>query len=291
VVTLSWHGQSIEWLKNPGKDGVLWETFLVEKNGNYECGDIHDVNGDGIAKEIVPHTQTTHWFALEKKADGMQGLVKHTVSSEKFDYGIGVGDVNGDGRPDFLRPSAWFEAPEKPDGEWKRHAWSLGSPNGKTEHTPQILVYDVNGDGRNDVITSSAHRYGIFWYEQLEGTDQWKQHVIDQSWTQAHSLVLVDLDGDGQPELVTGKRFRAHNGSDPEANAPSCVYWYKFQRQPDKTVTWKRNTITENEGVGAGMAIYPIDIDNDGDIDLITTGKYGGPVIFENLTKTKTATP
>ncbi|MDR1384391.1 MAG: VCBS repeat-containing protein [Planctomycetaceae bacterium] len=167
VVTLSWHGQSIEWLKNPGKDGVLWETFLVEKNGNYECGDIHDVNGDGIAKEIVPHTQTTHWFALEKNKDGKQGLVKHTVSSEK--YGIGVGDVNGDGRPDFLRPTAWFEAPAKPDGEWIRHAWSLGGLNGKTEHTPQILVYDVNGDGRNDVITSSAHRYGIFWYEQLGG--------------------------------------------------------------------------------------------------------------------------
>ncbi|MDR1485956.1 MAG: VCBS repeat-containing protein [Planctomycetaceae bacterium] len=285
VVTLSWHGQSIEWLKNSGKNGGLWEKFLVEKNGHFECGDLHDVNGDGKIDEIVPHAQTTFWLAVEKKSDGTKGLVKHLVNTEKINYGTGVGDINGDGRRDFLRPTAWFEAPQKADGQWIRHAWSLGSPDGKTEHTPQILVHDINGDGRNDVITSSAHRYGIFWYEQLKEKDKWKQHVIDKSWTQAHSLALVDLDNDGFPELVTGKRFRAHNGGDPEANAPLCVYWYKFQRQPDGSVTWKRNTITENEGVGAGMAIYPIDIDGDGDIDLVTTGKYGGPVIFENITK------
>ncbi|MDR2644309.1 MAG: VCBS repeat-containing protein [Planctomycetaceae bacterium] len=289
VVTLSWHGQSIEWLKNSGKDSGLWEKFLVEKNGNFECGDFYDVNGDGKANEIVPYAQTTFWLSVEKKSDGTQGLVKHQVSTERIDYGSGVGDVNGDGRPDFLRPSAWFEAPSKPDGKWIRHAWSLGSPNGKTEHTAQILVYDINGDGRNDVLASSAHRYGIFWYEQLEEKDKWKQHTIDKSWTQAHSLALVDLDGDGLPELVTGKRFRAHNGADPEANAPLCVYWYKFKRQPDGSVEWQRNVITENEGVGAGMAIYPVDIDGDGDIDLVTTGKYGGPVIFENVTKNKSS--
>jgi hypothetical protein len=285
VVTLSWHGKSIEWLKNPGKDGVLWEKFLVEKNGNFESGDFFDVNGDGKANEIVPHAQTTFWLNVEKKPDGTQGLVKHQVSTEKLHYGAGVGDVNGDGRPDILRPAAWFEAPSKSDGQWLRHAWSLGSLDGKSEHTPQILVYDINGDGRNDVITSSAHRYGIFWYEQLEGKDKWKQHVIDKSWTQAHSVVLVDLDGDRVPELVTGKRFRAHNGNDPEADAPLCVYIYKFQRQPNGNVEWKRIAITENEGIGAGMAIYPVDIDADGDIDLVTTGKYGGPVIFENITK------
>ncbi|MDR2171430.1 MAG: VCBS repeat-containing protein [Planctomycetaceae bacterium] len=289
VVTLSWHGKSIEWLKNPGKNknDALWEKFLVEKNGNYESGDFFDVNGDGKFDEIVPNSLTTAWYAVEKKSDGTQGLVKRQVNNEKIDFGVGVGDINGDGRPDFVRPKAWFEAPAKTDGEWIRHPLSLGGLDGKTEHTAQILVYDVNGDGRNDIITSSAHRYGIFWYEQLKEKDQWKQHVIDKSWTQAHSLTLVDLDGNKIPELVTGKRFRAHNGGDPESNAPLCVYYYNFQRNPNNNITWKRNKITENENIGAGMVIHAIDIDNDNDIDLITTGKYGGPIIFENITKKK----
>ncbi|MDR0391908.1 MAG: VCBS repeat-containing protein, partial [Planctomycetaceae bacterium] len=163
VVTLSWHGKCIEWLKNPGIDKIdsLWEKFLVDKNGNFESGDLFDVNGDGKKNEIVPHAQTTFWLNVEKKPDGTQGLVKHIVSTEKSHYGAGVGDINGDGKPDFIRPTAWFEAPQKPNDEWIKHPLSLGSPDGQSEHTPQILVYDINGDGRNDIITSSAHRYGI----------------------------------------------------------------------------------------------------------------------------------
>ena len=79
-----------------------------------------------------------------------------------------MGDINGDGRPDIIRPGAWFEAPADPrNGKWIEHPLALGGKDGKAEHTPQIWVYDVNGDGLNDIITSSAHGYGIFWYEQV----------------------------------------------------------------------------------------------------------------------------
>lgn len=289
IVTLSWHGQKVEWLKNPGKNGKegdMWEKFTVMENGPYEMGDLWDISGDGKANDMLPNPLQTYWFSLEKKEDGTQGLVKHLVSDEEITYGSGVGDVNGDGRNDILRPGAWFEAPEDPkNGEWIRHPLSVGGADGATDHTPQILVYDVNGDGRNDIITSSAHGYGIYWYEQLEGEDQWKQHVIDKSWSQAHALTLVDLDGDGQMELVAGKRFRAHNGHDPGATEPLCVYWYKIKKDADGNVTWERNTITEGEGIGAGMVIHAVDINGDGKIDLVTVGKYGGPVIFENVTE------
>ena len=109
----------------------------------------------------------------------------HVVSEKRCDFGGGVGDINGDGRPDIIRPNAWFEAPaDLRNGAVEGASRSSWEPRtARPTHTPQILVYDVNGDGLNDIITSSAHGYGIFWYEQVrKGAEiTWKQHLIDDT--------------------------------------------------------------------------------------------------------------
>ena len=76
------------------------------------------------------------------------------------------------------------------DGAWQEHPLALGSLEGdQPDHTPQILVLDVNGDGLNDILTSSAHKYGIFWYQQIRkgGAISFKEHLIDDSWSQPRS--------------------------------------------------------------------------------------------------------
>lgn len=288
VVACSWHGKQSEWYRNPGRftDGD-WAMQVIEKNGNYECGDLWDIDGDGKANEVLPHTQQTVWYEAGKDADGKHGPLIHLVSDQKMAYGGGVGDVNGDGRPDIVRPNGWFEAPADPrTGKWKLHPLNLASENGKRPgHTPQICVYDVNADGRADLITSIAHKHGIYWYEQQErdGKITWKQHVIDKSWSQPHSITLADLDGDGDLDMVTGKRFMAHNGGDPGAHDELVVYWYELQRGP--APKWIRHTLSRGEGVGSGMNVPVVDMDNDGDLDVVTCSKAGGPVWFENKLK------
>ena len=283
VVSCNWHGKAIEWYRNPGKPGVEWKATLIERNGFFEHGELWDIDGDGKAREVLPGVTGTWWYEL----DGKGGFVKHMVSPTRYDWGVGCGDVNGDGRPDLLRPGAWFEAPADPrKGTWKRHPLAVGCrEEGKPEHTPQILVYDVNADGLNDIVTSSAHRYGIFWYQQIRtgGEPRWKQHLIDDSWTQAHALALADLDGDGDLDLVTGKRYKAHNGKDPEGTKPPGVYWYELR--PGRTTAWVRHTITFDQGIGAGLNIPVVDLDADGDLDIVVTGKWGGPAWFENRLK------
>jgi hypothetical protein len=284
VVSCSWHGMQIEWYRNPGDAEGDWPVALVEKNGNFEHGELWDVDGDGKKLEIVPGVTGTWWYEIGTLADGTRGLVKRMVSPKPYNWGVGVGDVNGDGRPDLLRPDAWFEAPADPRaGEWVEHPLAVGSLEaGKADHTPQIVVYDVNADGLNDLITSSAHGYGIFWYEQTKqgGQIAWKQHLIDKSWTQAHSITLADFDHDGDLDFVTGKRFMAHNGNDPDEFAPLGVYWYELRRGP--APEWVKHVISYDEGIGSGMNIPVEDLDGDGDLDIVVTGKWGGPVWFEN---------
>lgn len=286
VLSCSWFRSNMTWHRNTGPGGGLWPETQIEKNGNFESGDLWDITGQGKAVHILPHVPQTMWFEFAPGPDGKRSLARHMVSDKRMTYGGGVGDVNGDGRPDILRPNAWFEAPADPrNDQWKEHPLSLGARDGKTADTPQIWTYDVNGDGLNDIITGSAHGYGLFWYEQVRQGDQtkWKQHVIDDTWTQVHAITLADIDGDGVLDIVTGKRFMAHNGGDPDEYGPLGVYWYKLERGP--VPKWTKHAITYNEGIGAGLNIVVVDLDGDGDLDIVTTGKYGGPVWFENKRK------
>lgn len=288
VVTASWFGKKAEWLKNPGPSGNgLWERFLVEENGNYECGDLADIDGDGKMNEVLPAVLHTCWYEPGVLPDGSKGVIVHAVSDKPMAWGVGYGDVNEDGRPDILRPDAWFEAPADPrGGVWTEHPLNIGGKKeGKPDHTAPILVYDVNADGLADIVTSIAHDYGIFWYEQgkKDGETTWTRHLIDDTWSQSHSHGLADFDGDGDLDLVTGKRFMAHNGGDPGEFEPLGVYWYELERGPQPV--WKKHILSYNEGIGSALNLVVSDLDADGDPDIVVTGKWGGPVWFENMLK------
>ncbi len=273
IVSCGWFCKCLRWYRNQLPKTDAWPETVVDKGANHETGELVDIDGDGKANEILVHVKETVWYD--------RGLTKHVISTNSMAFGGGVGDLNGDGRPDVLRPNAWFEAR---NGKWIEHKWTglaegLGAKDGKVEHTPQILLFDVNGDGRKDIITSSAHKYGIFWYEQTKSG--WVQHLIDDTWTQAHSLALADIDGCGVPELITGKRFMAHNGKDPDEFGKLCVYYYKLQRAPE--LKWTKHVISYDEGIGSGLNLCVADMNGDGRLDVIVTGKWGGPVWFENL--------
>ena len=92
-------------------------------------------------------------------------------------------------------------------------------------------------------------------------------------------MKLVDLDGDGQPELLTGKRYRGHSGNDPGSYDPLVIYYYKINR---KTTKFTRYAISVNGTAGAGTQFVTADFDQDGDIDIATAGKTGVH-FFENL--------
>lgn len=284
ILSAGWFSKTSFWFENTiGKEG-LWPVHVIEKLGNHETGMLLDITGDGVAAEFVPVAREATWYEMVQDAAGAFVFKKYPITPKPMQLGLGVGDINGDGYPDVLYPSAWFQAPANArTGTWIEHPLSLGGPSNTVDHTANILVFDVNKDGLNDIITSTAHKYGIWWYEQKRdaaGTISWIQHLIDNTWSQAHYLLLADIDNDGNKELITGKRFMAHNGKDPDEYGPLGVYYYTFT--PGKAPLFRKHVISYDEGIGAGLNIIAVDIDKDGDLDLVTTGKWGGPVLFEN---------
>ena len=212
LVTVGWFGKKVAWWRNPGSQKGAWQEHDMQTGYPVEFAELVDLNNKGKADAVLPQFGDVKaplaWF----ERDGKGGMAKHVVSTRSYGHGIGAGDVNGDGRNDILTPNGWLEAPVNPrDANWKFHPdWKLGD-------TGFLYVADVNKDGKPDIITSMAHNYGIFWVENKSTGNhvEWVQHMIDDSWSQPHAVVPVDLRRDGNLGLLTGKRYMAHNGKDP----------------------------------------------------------------------------
>ena len=279
VISATWFAREIAWWENPGAAGGEWPKHVIQKGFPTEFAFLVDLDNDGKPLELVPQFGPKKaplvWFEIEGGK-----FVRRAVSERSYGHGIGAGDVNGDGRTDILTPAGWWEAPEDPAGEgWVHHE---DFAQFEFPHLGFLYVRDINEDGRPDVVTSFAHGYGLLWLERTpEGG--WKKHVIDESWSQAHAVTLADLDGDGREDVVTGKRFHAHNGKDPGGREPLGLYWYERRVQAGGKVVWKRHVIDYGSRAGGGMQIAVTDIDGDGDRDVIAGGK-GGLFWFENLT-------
>jgi FG-GAP-like repeat len=141
----------------------------------------------------------------------------------------------------------------------------------------------VNGDGRPDLVTFHGARLRLPLDGNLGG-GKWANHMIDDTWSQGHTLTMVDLDGDGRPEFVTGKRYMAHNGSDPGERELLGIYWYEHSPTRDGSIEWVKRIIDYGGSVSAGVQIAVADLDGDGDLDL-AMGDKTGLFLFENLSK------
>lgn len=280
-VTGGWFNGTLRWLENPAKNGP-WPAHDIAKVGNVETTRAWDVDGDGTP-EIVPNNpgHSLKYVKLTKPGPDTANRFQIITVAPTQDHGLGFGDINGDGRGDLIVSKGWLEAPADRAagaGPWTLHPeFNLG-----TASVP-IIVTDVNGDRLADLIVGQGHGYGLHWYEQTRdgnGKRAWTKHLIDDKNSQYHCLEWVDITGDGRPELLTGKRYRAHNDNDPGSDDPVGLYYFTWNQTAKQFV--KHNIAYGPAGVGKGTGIYfaVADLRKTGRKDIIVAGKDGLAVFF-----------
>jgi hypothetical protein len=270
LVTVGWQSDGLWWYENPKKLGALWQRHLIAHTVKTEGGWMADLNGDGKPELALGHYG--HSGVIWVDFSGPEPKVHNAGGSAEDGHGIGIADIDGDGKNDLLTPFGWFKNIDANQDKWEwRGEWKLG------ESGFPIIGYDVNHDGKTDVIYGRGHSYGLYWLEQ-GANSEWKKHTIDESFSQVHVLKLVDIDGDGQMELLAGKRYRGHSGNDPGSYDPLVIYYYKI----DHAGNFTRVPISINGTAGAGTQFITEDLDGDGDLDIAAAGKTGVHLL-ENL--------
>ena len=284
------------WFENDGS-GTFSRRFIQkddpERLERHMVGDVNlDTHPDVvIVKNLYGHLL---WFQNPGNPESRELWKRHVITTNLAGaYSVAISDLDSDGDPDVAASSwrmgnqfAWFENPGtecvgpptqlcyEEGREWPKHLIDAN-----VAETRCIRVADVDGDGDEDLMGTAAGDGLVLWYENSGDplSRPWKRHLIDSSAPRAMHGNPVDMDRDGDPDLVLALGMGANGGGEDH----SGVVWYENDGTPGDG-PWPRHTILES--LPSAFEAVAGDLDGDGDPDVAVTawGSAGQVLWLEN---------
>jgi hypothetical protein len=272
------------WYQNDGKGGFRRHVIQKDEPGWFERHAVGDVNGDKHPDVVIVKNLHGHvvWFENSGTPRDGKPWKRHVIGTDcKRAYDVALADLDGDGLLDVAVSTwvgnhfAWYRNPGKAGAgkEWKKHLIA-----DKLAETRTIRAGDVNGDGKIDLLGTARTGNLVVWFENPGKPGlPWRRHVIDAGSACPTHGHLVDMDGDGDLDVVMALGMLAPAG---QAGTHQVV-WYENVGKPGKGTKWKKHVIGELEHAFEAVAG---DLNGDGHLDVAATawGGQGQVVWFEN---------
>ena len=274
----------VSWFENNGNESFTARTIATSNDGKTSVYAI-DVDSDGDMDVLSASLDDNKiaWY----ENNGSQSFTARTITtsanSAEDVYAI---DVDGDGDIDVLSADnqkiAWYEN-NGSESFTARTIFALSYAN-------TVRAIDLDSDGDIDVISGQMGENNgtkhLMWYKN-NGSQSFTVHTIE-STTNVYSLDLIDFDFDGDIDIVAAGANQYHH---PHEKDERSVYWY----ENNGSESFTRNNLSDaiiSTTYDSGTSVYARDMDNDGDIDAISSGLHGTGVVWhENIgSKTKFTT-